>query len=155
MTSIALNGASINQSIATSHISTERYIQTGTECTSWDDDGYCTNREPVYNWVGGYSTNATINGTIKAKQSNVFIQGKNPALLGDNTIESDSYNLSSNERYASGQHSSATGKISSGNSKNVYIGGVLIATNDSTIQTHASTNTTIKDGFSSNVHIGG
>lgn len=155
MALIVLNGASINQSTAYSHISTERYIQTGTECTSWDDDGYCTNREPVYNWVGGYSVNATIDGTIKAKQSNVFIQGKNPALLGDSTVESDSYNLSSNERYASGQHTNATGKISSGNGKNVYIGGVLVATKDSAIQTHANTNTTIKDGFSSNVHIGG
>lgn len=156
MALIALNGAKINQSTASGHISTERYIQTGTGGGGTDANGFPIPSYPIKEWVGGYSISATINGTCTASSTQVFIQGKNPVLKGDRTKESDTYNLGVDERYSSGQHTNSTGgSVSGGNSKNVYVGGKLIAIAGSTVTTHASTNTTVgSEGLSSTVHIG-
>ena len=162
MALIALNDAKINQSTSSGHIKTERYIQTGTGggyCNARDEDGNCTSYAPTYpifNWVGGYSTSAKIDGTCTASSTQVFIQGKNPVLKGDKTKESDTYQLGSSERYASGQHTNVTtGSVTGGNSNNVYVGGKLIAIAGSTITTHAGTSTTIgSTGLSSTVYIG-
>lgn len=156
MALIALNGAKINQSTANGHIRTERYIQTGTSGGGYDIYGNPYPTYPINEWVGGYSVSATINGTCTASTTQVFIQGKNPVLVGDRTTESDTYNLGANERYASGQHTNATnGSITGGNSSNVYVGGKLIAITGSTVTTHANTSTAIgSEGLSSTVHIG-
>ena len=161
MGKISLNGASINTATASGHIQTERYIQTGTgggECNAWDEDGACIGYAPtypIYEWVGGYTADAQIDGTVQATTNQVFIQGKNAILNGDSSTENDSYNLIPDERYVSGQHTGATGSVTTGNSRNVFIGGKQVSIDPTTVRTHSGVNTTIRDGFSSTVFIGG
>lgn len=161
MPKIALDGAEFNESTASGHINTERYIQTGTGggfCNAWNAQGQCIGYAPTYpimEWVGGYSVSAKINGKAKASQNQVFINNKNVILKDDRTDESDTYTVGANERYASGQHTSAQGSVTGGNSNNVYIGGKLACVESATVKTHANTNTALKNGYSTNVHIGG
>ncbi|WPK11814.1 hypothetical protein R6U77_18270 [Lysinibacillus louembei] len=147
MARIALDGAEMNESTASGHISIQRYQRTG-------DSGY-PDYIPYYNWVGGYSADAKVNGKANARQTQVFINGKNAVLNGDRTEENDTYTLGSNERYSSGQHSNAAGTITNGNSSNVYIGGTLVSVENATVTTHANTSTTLKNNYSTNVNIGG
>ena len=161
MAKIALEGTEFNQSVASGHINTERFIQTGTgggNCNAWNAQGQCvgySSTYPIMNWVGGYTTNANINGRAKATTSQVFIEGKNAILKGDRTEENDTYTVGANERYASGQHSNTQGSVTGSNSNNVYINGKLVAIGGSTVTTHANTTTALKEtGVSSTVHIG-
>lgn len=163
MAKIILDGCKINESTASGHINTERYIQVGTgggECNGWDIFGNCISTSPTYptkDWVGGYSINAKINGTVKSEITNVVIEGKKPIVKDSKTTESDTYTVGFEERYASGQHTNVTtGSITGGNSSNVYINGKLVSITGSTVKTHANTNTTIgNDKVSSTVTIGG
>lgn len=147
MAKVALDGAEFNESNASGHINTERYQRTG---STGHPDYF-----PTYGWVGGYTTSARVSGKAKAKQNQVFINNKNAVLNGDRTEENDTYTLGNNERYSSGQHTNAQGSVTSGNSNNVYIGGVLVSVENSTVSTHANTSTTLKNGYSTNVFIGG
>lgn len=91
-------------------------------------------------------------GTVQAStDKGVFIQGKNPVLVGDSTTESETYSLGSDERYLSGQHSGANAKgtVTTGNSKNVYIGGRLVCNDPTSVRTHAVAVTTISGGSES------
>lgn len=153
MAKVILEGCKINQSTVSGHISTERYVPVGGGGS--DLEG---NPIPIdYGWVGGYSTSATINGTCEpASVSNVYIESKKFIVKDDKTKETDTYTLGSNERYASGRHTNDTrGKVSNGNSNNVYANGKLIAVTGATVTTHANTSTTVgSDKVSTTVNIG-
>lgn len=144
MPKVALNDATIADTTASGHISYERYEPIG-----YDSEG-----NPYYGWVGGYTTSATVKGKCIASSSRVFINGKNPILQGDRTSEDDQYSIPSG-RYAGGAHTNATGSVTAGNTKNVFVGGKLIATEGSRVNTHAGSSTTVNGGVSSNVNIGG
>ncbi|MGG4105139.1 hypothetical protein AAXB25_14580 [Paenibacillus lautus] len=144
MPSVALNGATISESTASGHINYERY-----EYWYTDQDGY-----DHYHWVGGYTTYATIRGSCNASPNGVYFNGKNAVLQGDRTTENDQYSIPDG-RYQSGAHSGASGSVTSGNGKNVFIGGKSVSVNGSTISTHAGTSSTINGGVSNNVYIGG
>jgi len=160
MAKIALAGATIAQSTASGHITYQKWEIVGygdPPCISWDEDGNCDgygSPPPKYDWVR-YTTDARINGTVKASVTNVAIQGKAPIVMGDSTTENDSYTLPSGGVYVSGQHTGATGSVTAGNSKNVYANGKLIAISGAAVQTHAGTSSTINGGVSSSVDIGG
>lgn len=148
---IILDGCKITQSTNNGHISTEKYVKTSSGGTDGNGNPY----PPSYDWVGGYSTSAKIDGTCKASTSNVFVNSKKVILKGDNTLESDSYTLASNERYAGGKHTNAQGSVTGGNSNNVYVNGKLLAVTGATVTTHASNNTTVgNDIISTNVNVG-
>lgn len=160
MARIALSGATIAQSTASGHITYRRWEFTGryTErwCAFYDGDGHCVDwrgGDPIYEWRT-YTTSANINGTVTAPARNVRVEGFSPVLEGDSTQESDTYTIPDGGEYVSGSHSSATGRVSRGNSRNVFINGVSVAVEGSSVTTHASTNTTINGGVSSTVHIG-
>ena len=137
---IILDGCKITQSTSSGHISIEKYVPIGFG---------------EYGWVGGYTTSAKIDGTCKASTSNVFVNSKKVILKGDNTLESDSYTLSSDERYVGGKHTNAQGSITGGNGNNVYVNGKLLAVTGATVSTHASNSTTVgNDIVSTNVNVG-
>lgn len=150
MAKVAVNGSDIVQSTAYSHLNTERY-----EITGYDYWGY-----PYYGWVSGYTANATINGTIQSGDvSSVFVNGKGIIVNGDNTIESDTYNLGSNERLNGGGNvhiNNTNGRVSSGNNNSVFAGGKSVAIRGSNVTTHANNTTTIGNtNLATNVYIGG
>lgn len=134
----------------------ERTGTTPTYCNSWDSEGNCNGwggGNPIYEWVR-YTTSARVDGVAVGSVSNVRIEGKPPIVQGDKTKENDTYTLPSGGRYVSGQHTNASGSISSGNNKNVFINGKSVAIIGGSVQTHASTSATIRDNGSSTVNIG-
>ena len=160
MANIGLNGATLNQVVAVDHINIQKYEQVGTgggECLARDEFGNCLYYAPTYpleEWVDA-KTDAKVDGTVKATVNKVFIQGKNAILNGDKTEEKDTYVLESNERYVSGQHTNAQGTVTTGNSRNVFIGGKQVSTQPITVNTHVSgLTTTVKDGWATKVFIG-
>ena len=156
MAKVALDGCNFVESTAPGHIQTERWQKVGNYPGSWDEDGGYIPGDPKYDWVGGYSVAAKINGTVKATTTNVFANGKKVVRQTDPTTETDTYSLGSNERYASGAHTNAQGTVSQGNSRNVYINGQLVALQGSQVRTHANTTTTVGTSqLASNVFIGG
>lgn len=149
MPAVALNGATIAQSTVSSHVSYN--YQVYDSCKTTNSEGEC---------VGGYwtysgTTSANINGTCTATSNQVFINGKNAVLMGDRTVENDTYVPVSGGYNYRGMHTGAQGSVTSGNTKNVFIGGKPVSVLSSTVRTHAGTNTTINGGQSSNVFIGG
>lgn len=159
MTKIALDNSTINQSTANNHITYELYERTGTTptyCNRWDEEGYCIGwggGDPIYSWVR-YTTSARVNGNTVGSVINVKIEGKAPIAQGDRTRESDTYTLPSGGRYVSGQHTNASGSVTSGNNNNVYINGKSVAIIGSSVQTHANTSSTIANNGSNTVNIG-
>lgn len=160
MAKIALDGATIAQSTASDHINytvNEITGYTPRYCNSWDDDGDCDG------WGGGdpiredvpYKTSARINGTVASTNTTVKFNGKAPILAGDKTKESDAYTLPSGGKYVSGQHTNAAGSITVENTKNVFVGGKLVAIGGASVTTHAGTSSTINGGLSTTVNIGG
>jgi len=158
MAKIALSGATISQTSASNHINytvNEIVGYTPEYCNGWDDDGYCNS------WGGGnpirqdvpYTTSATINGTIAATVTNVKIQGKSPIVVGDKTTETDTYSLPSGGKYVSGAHSSASGSVIVGNTKNVFVNGKLAVLSGGSVTTHAGTSSTVSGGLSTTVNI--
>lgn len=155
MANIALDGTNITESTASGHISTEYYDVVGYTGGGVDANGVPYPPSPVYGWVAGSPISATITGTATATNRKVLIEGVIPLTVGDKTVESDSYTTGANERYAGGQHTSANGSVTTGNSRNVYINGKLIATVGSSVTTHASTVSSLGDSKqSSTVTIG-
>ena len=159
MPKIALDGAAIADSVASGHIDYEVYKITGYTPTYpiYDDDGNYIGTgggDPIWGWVGGYNTSATISGTCKSTVTNVKIEGKSPIVSGDRTSENDSYTLPEG-RYVGGSHSNAQGSVTGGNSKNVFINGKSVSVNGSSVNTHAGTSTSINGGVSNSVNIGG
>lgn len=154
MAKIALNGATISQSTASGHINYNNYEVVGTGGGGTDSQGNSIPTYPIYGWVAR-TTSANINGTVDADVTNVFIQGKNPIVNGDNTIETDSYSIPSSGVYTGGAHTNSTnGKVTSGNTKNVFVNGKSVSVEGSTISTHAGNSSSIINGFSSTVFIG-
>ncbi|OXS74466.1 hypothetical protein B1B04_09215 [Lysinibacillus sp. KCTC 33748] len=82
------------------------------------------------------------------------MEGKAPIVQGDKTTENDSYSLPSGGVYVSGSHTNAQGSVTVGNSNNVFINGKSVATDNSTVTTHAGTSSKINGGASSTVTIG-
>lgn len=155
MAKVALDGCNFVESTAPSHIQTERWQKVGNHPPTINDDGSITPGDPIYDWVGGYSVAAKINGTVKATTTNVFANGKKVAKQTDPTTEKDTYSLGSNERYKSGAHTNAQGTVSQGNSRNVYVNGQPVAIQGSQVKTHANTTTTVGTSqLASNVFIG-
>ena len=144
MSKIALNGATVNDSIIQNHI----YYRV------WQYQGYNDSfGNPVYAY-NYYYTSATVKGTAKSTVTNVKINGQSPIVQGDRTTENDTYTLPSGE-YVSGAHTNTQGTVSVGNSKNVYANGKLIAVGGSSVNTHGGTTTAIGTaGLSTNVNIG-
>lgn len=129
MAKVSVNGNTTNSSRASGHVKMRRWIS--------DEEG------------GGYyqysTTSATINGTVRAtSQSFVKIGGENIAVNGDNVSERDSYSIPSGWS-GYDNHSTGTGKVTSGSSF-VFINGTAVANTDSSVRTHANTTTTIKEG---------
>lgn len=160
MAKIALNNANINQAVAPNHINYRKWEYSGsnnpTYPIAWDTNGNPIawgGGDPIYRW-NSYQTFANINGTVKATVTNVKIQGSAPIVVGDSTTESDSYTIPSGGEYVSGSHAGATGKVTVGNSRNVFANGKSIAIGGSALNTHAGVPSTIKDGLSTTVNIG-
>ncbi|MEQ6356557.1 hypothetical protein ABNX05_18195 [Lysinibacillus sp. M3] len=158
MAKIALNDSTITDTTASDHITYKVYEyqgQTPDYCVSWDNEGYCTrwDSDDIYEWVD-HTTSATVKGKAVSTVTNVTIQGKAPIVQGDKTAENDSYNLPSGGVYVSGSHTSAQGSVTVGNSNNVFINGKSVATDSSTVTTHAGTSSKINGGTSSTVTIG-
>lgn len=147
MAGIALEGATTADVTAGNHIEYRAWEYKG---DLPDGNGGWT---PDYGW-NYYNTNATVKGVSGSTAANVYINGKKPVLSGDRTTENDSYSIPSpSGEYVSGAHTNASGTVTSGNSRSVYINGKLVAVNGSSVSTHAGVNTTINQG-SSNVNIG-
>ncbi|MGM1044896.1 MAG: hypothetical protein ACQEXX_01980 [Bacillota bacterium] len=156
---IATHGSSTAQSTKSGHVTydIERYIER--YCSGgYDEDGYCMG------WDGGYwesagsgSTNAQITPSGVVSVSNVYVNGKPIATVGDRVPESwvASPSVPSNSsslRYVNIRPStsgSGQGSITLGSST-VFVTGKAIAKNGSTVTTHLGTPTTITSG-SSNV----
>lgn len=147
MAGIATNGATIADSISNGHITYRVYEYQGSVP---DGNGGSI---PIYGW-NTYTTHATVKGTCNASPSSVYINGKNAVLSGDRTTENDQYSIPAGE-YVGGAHTGAAGSVTSGNSKNVFIGGKSVSVIGSTVSTHASSASSISSGGSSNVYIGG
>lgn len=151
--SVALDGAVINESTASGHIS-YKYKESYTDsCKYTDSEGRC---------VSGTSTrersataSAKITGTVKATLvSNVFVNGKKVIVVGDRSTEKDqAIGMRSGAYDIRNRHTNANGSVVVGNSKNVFANGKSIAIKSSQIKTHANTTTTFKSGFSQNVII--
>lgn len=119
----------------------------------WDDCHHTVGSPPrcvgdYWYYSGGRST---IHGTVVASSSNVFINGKPLARQNDNVTETETPRVSGEP---TSNHTGGTGKVTVGNTRNVYSGGQLVAMVGSTVQTHSTPTTTIADG-SVNVFIGG
>ena len=145
MPAIAFNGSKTND-VVTNDISYRQWNPCKTRVC--DDKGNC--------WcVGGWDSysggSSTISGTVVATSSNVFINGKSIAKQGDDVTETERPNVNG-EPIAN--HTGGTGKVTIGNSRNVYSGGQSVAIVGSQVKTHSTPYTTVKDG-SSNVFIGG
>lgn len=102
-------------------------------------------------WDGPYYANATVSGKVSASR-NVYANSKSVAVQGDTSPQTASYSVSGTITSTKG--TSGNGNISSGNPKNVFIGGVSVAVIGSNVQTFSGQTTTINSG-SSNVFIGG
>lgn len=169
MAGVALNGAEIEQSIKSNHVSYDRYVYMKIQdgyCREYDpeDPTRCIDYvEPVYSWVymGKYYTNAKINGTISASSS-VYVNGTPVVTVGSITNESwvadppvPAGGIDENiTNIQPGTFGSGQGSVTGGNSSNVYVNGKLLAMEGSEVTTHLGNTTTIKSG-SSNVFVGG
>lgn len=151
--SVALDGAVINESTASGHISYKYKKSEYDSCKSLDTEGNC---------VGGNveveknaTASARITGTVKATLvSNVFVNGKKVIVVGDRSTEKDqAIGMKSGAYSIRNRHTNANGSVVVGNSKNVFANGKSIAIKSSQIKTHANTTTTFKSGFSQNVII--
>lgn len=120
------------------------------QCTGSGDD-----RECVDVCVGGWDYfsggSSTIQGTVVATSSNVFVNGKAISRVNDNVTETETPQVPGEPVR---NHTGGTGRVTIGNNRNVYSGGQLVATVGSTVKTHSTPTTTIANG-SSNVFIGG
>lgn len=145
MPAIAYNGSKTND-VTTNDINYRRWNPCKT--LSCDAEGNCTCVGGWDYFSGGAST---IHGTVVSSISNVYVNGKPLARLNDNVTETETPNVNGEP---TSNHTGGTGKVTSGNSRNVYASGVLVATIGSTVKTHSTPTTTIKDG-SENVFIGG
>lgn len=153
MASVALDDATVANSTSTGHITYRKWEYQYTTPIQYDGEGNPVGGgEDIYDW-NYYTTDATVTGKCNASSNSVYIDGKNAVLNGDTTTETDQYTVPSGEYY-SGAHSSISGSVTSGNSKNVFIGGRSVSINGSTVSTHAPTATTINQG-NSTVFIGG
>lgn len=162
MAGVAFNDSQVSGSTVSGYVTYDiERLQSGS-CNSWDDEtGYCNGWDPDY-WVsaGSGSTNAVIEPSkVTAAPSNVFINGKAIAKVGDSVSESWAANpsvpsSSSTRRYINirpSQSGSGTGKISTGNSK-VFVGGKQVAFVGSQVATHLQTTSNITSG-STNVFV--
>lgn len=145
MAQVAFNQSMINQVTASGHVSIRRWNPS--YCSGGWKDGVCQG------WSGGYysysTASATIRGQVNASSSNVFVNGKSIATVGNSVSETETHNIPSGwESYNS--HSSGTGTVTSGSSR-VYANGRAITMVGKTVRTHAGVNTTISSG-SINVH---
>lgn len=124
----------------------------------WNDHHHQECNDDGCWWVGGWSSGSggrsTIHGVVVSSSTNVFVNGKPIARQNDNVTETEDTHLTQPSAYPTSNHTGGTGKVTIGNSKNVYSGGQLVAMIGSTVKTHSTPTTTIADG-SSNVFIGG
>lgn len=152
MPGVALNNASIQETSKSNHVSYVERYKSGEICTSWDDDGYCTNWEDVYSTTTHY-TNAKITGKVSSPNNKFFVNGVPMACVGDATHEQWIADPSPSPKNGGtiisiypGTSDSGQGSIASGNSKNVYLNGKLIAVQGSTVNTLLGTSSTITEG---------
>ncbi|SKB63833.1 hypothetical protein SAMN06295926_10525 [Lysinibacillus sp. AC-3] len=153
MAKIALKDATISDTTASNHIIYKVLEQVDTGGGYYDQWGDYVPTYPINDWVQ-YPTSATVKGKAVSTVSNVTIEGKAPIVQGDKTTENDSYSLPSGGVYVSGSHTNAQGSVTVGNSNNVFINGKSVATDNSTVTTHAGTSSKINGGASSTVTIG-
>ena len=123
---------------------------TRTECSGSGED-----RECVEVCVGGWDYfsggSSTIHGTIVASSPNVFVNGKSISRANDNVTETETPHVPGEP---TSNHTGGTGRVTIGNSRNVFSGGQLVATIGSSVKTHSVPTTTVANG-SANVFIGG
>lgn len=121
---VALSGTSLNPIIIDQHIKVER-------------DG-----DVKY-------IDAIVYGEVIATVKSVFIDGKNPIVKGDISVEFDSYQLDTNETYVDGAHNYVNGSVIDGNSSNVYVEGKLVSNIGSQVLTHSNQYTSLSSSNSS------
>jgi uncharacterized Zn-binding protein involved in type VI secretion len=145
MPAVALNGSKTND-VNTNDINYR--VWNSCKYLSCDSEGNC---HCVGGWDYYSGGSSTIHGTVVASSSNVFVNGKPIARQNDNVTETETPHVPGEPV---SNHTGGTGKITIGNTRNVYSGGQTIATVGSQVKTHSTPYTTVKDG-SSNVFIGG
>lgn len=145
MPAVAFNGSKTND-VVTNDINYRRWNPC--KYLSCDSEGNCS---CVGGWDYFSGGSSTISGTVVATSPNVFVNGKPVARQNDNVTETEVPSVSGEPV---SNHTGGTGRVTIGNSRNVYSGGQSIAIVGSQVKTHSTPNTTVKDG-SSNVYIGG
>lgn len=164
MPGVALNGASVESSVKSGHVTYEIWRYYPYECLGRDDYGNCLFPIPArWEYAGMGSTNARITtAPIQASTSGVYINGKTVVVVGDQATESwvadppvpSDTSTTQYRNIRPGRSGSGTASVTFGNSKNVFINGKSVATIGSEVTTHLGNTTRITTG-SSNVFIGG
>lgn len=146
MPAIARNGSSIATTTVNNHVPIRKWIPP-----------YSCGTAEFPQTCGGYyefdTASATIDGKVSQSSGSVYVNGVRMTVSGATTNETETHNIPSGwEAYD--QHYSGSGKVTSGNNKNVFVNGVSVAMVGSTVRTHAGNSTTVSSG-SPNVFIGG
>lgn len=157
MPGVAVNGSEINESIKSGHVTYEiwNYQWVRDRCISRDEDGFCTDWEPVYDWVhtSNGSTGARITGTVSVSSSKMKVEGVSVATVGDKTNERwEAYppvpsggGTTQIRNISPGTSGTGQGEIKTGSNKG-KLQGKQIALIGSTVTTCLGTTTTIKTG---------
>ncbi|MCY9517211.1 hypothetical protein [Paenibacillus apiarius] len=143
MAAIALHGHRTDQSTKSGHVTYDIY--------RYEDDP----RDGWYYSSSG-STGALITGTISSSSGSVVVNGTSICTVGDAVNETwvASPPVPSHSSYTEyrnvipGTSGSGQGKITGGNTGNVYMNGKLIAVQGSAVTTHLGTTTKINGGNS-------
>ncbi|TVX86085.1 PAAR domain-containing protein [Paenibacillus agilis] len=158
MAGVAFNGSNISDSTKSGHVTydIERWVPS--YCTGWDQYGNCISTGGGY-WTsaGSGSTGAKITGSKVQSNSNVYVNQKPIACVGD---VSTSENWRADPPVPSGggdtrivnirpsTSGSGSGSISSGSTK-VFVGGKAVAFIGSDVRTHLGTQARIDTGSTS------
>lgn len=152
MTGVARKGSTIQESTKSGHVSYVERYQSGSTCSSWDEDGNCTGYSPTYSTTT-HSTNAKITGIVNSS-STVYINGQPIASVTSPTQEQWIADPSPSPQLGGtiisispGTSGSGVGQVSTGSST-VFTGGKAVSSISKNVTTHLGTPTTITSGAS-------
>ncbi|WP_028588876.1 hypothetical protein [Paenibacillus massiliensis] len=151
MGSISVNDSTLAPVTKKDYVKFKETYVSGRICTGRDENGHCDSWEDVYSTASG-KADVVLNGYVVSPRRNFLVNGEPVSLVGDSTIEIWTANIRPShggdiDEIEPAESGSGTGTVISGNTKNVYYNGVLIANVGSNVRTHLdSTSTTIGNG---------